>query len=140
MRARLVGAFDRFCDVGSMGDREVAQLLHDLGVDIAVDLKGHTEGARPGILAYRPAPIQVAYLGYPGPLGLDFIDDVVADRIVLPFDQQRFYRERIVHLPIAIKSMIGHGRLQRARPRVAKWGCLRTPWCSAAHRLRGPFP
>jgi predicted O-linked N-acetylglucosamine transferase (SPINDLY family) len=114
MRARLVGAFDRFCDVGSMGDREVAQLLHDLGVDIAVDLKGHTEGARPGILAYRPAPIQVAYLGYPGPLGLDFIDYVVADRIVLPFDQQRFYRERIVHLPDSYQVN------DRARPIAAR--------------------
>ena len=114
MRARLVGAIDRFCDVGSMGDREVAQLLHDLGVDIAVDLKGHTEGARPGILAYRPAPIQVAYLGYPGPLGLDFIDYVVADRIVLPFDQQRFYRERIVHLPDSYQVN------DRARPIAAR--------------------
>ncbi len=99
MRSRLAGAFDRFYDVASTGDREVAQLLQGLGVDIAVDLKGHTEGARPGILAYRPAPIQVAYLGYPGPLGLDFIDYIIADRIVLPFEQQPFYRERIVHLP-----------------------------------------
>jgi len=99
MRARLAAAFDRFHDVTATSDRAVAQLLQELGVDIAVDLKGHTQGARPGILAYRPAPIQVAYLGYPGPLGLDFIDYVIADRIVLPFAEQAFYRERIVHLP-----------------------------------------
>jgi protein O-GlcNAc transferase len=99
MRARLAAAFDRFHDVAVMGDRAVAELLLELGVDIAVDLKGHTEGARLGILAYRPAPIQVAYLGYPGPSGLDSIDYVIADRIVLPFEEQAFYRERIVHLP-----------------------------------------
>jgi protein O-GlcNAc transferase len=99
MRARLAAAFDRFLDVTTMGDRAVAQLMQEIGVDIAVDLKGHTQSARPGILAYRPAPIQVAYLGYPGPLGLDFIDYVIADRIVLPFAEQEYYRERIVHLP-----------------------------------------
>jgi protein O-GlcNAc transferase len=99
MRARLVHSFDRFHDVSSSGDREVAQLLRELGVDIAVDLKGHTEGGRPGILAYRPAPIQATYLGYPGPLELDFIDYAIADRVVLPFDQQPFYGEKIVHLP-----------------------------------------
>jgi protein O-GlcNAc transferase len=99
MRARLAAAFDRFHDVAVMGDRAIAELLLELGVNIAVDLKGHTEGARLGILAYRPAPIQVAYLGYPGPSGLDSIDYVIADRIVLPFEEQAFYRERIVHLP-----------------------------------------
>lgn len=114
MRARLAAAFDRFHDVAVMGDRAVAQLLLDLGVDIAVDLKGHTEGARPGILAYRPAPIQVAYLGYPGPLGLDFIDYVIADPNVLPLDQQQFYRERIVHLPDSYQVN------DRARPIAAR--------------------
>jgi len=114
MRARLATAFDRFHDVAVMGDRAVAQLLLELGVDIAVDLKGHTEGGRPGILAYRPAPTQVAYLGYPGPLGLDFIDYVIADRIVLPFDEQAFYRERIVHLPDSYQVN------DRARPIAAR--------------------
>src|SRR5262249_47042929 len=99
MRARLVRSFDAFIDVAGQGDREAAGLLHERGIDIAVDLKGHTEGARPGILAYRPAPIQATYLGYPGPLGLDCIDYVIADRIVLPFDVQPFYAEKIVHLP-----------------------------------------
>src|SRR6202035_4390970 len=66
---------------------------------IAVDLKGYTTDSRPGILAHRPAPIQVNYLGYPGTMGVEFIDYVIADKIVLPFDQQRFYREKIVHLP-----------------------------------------
>jgi protein O-GlcNAc transferase len=77
----------------------VAQILFDLGIDIAVDLKGHTEQARPAILAYRPAPIQVSYLGYTATMGVDFIDYILADHVVLPFDQQDHYSEKIVHLP-----------------------------------------
>lgn len=99
MRARLVRAFDRFHDVRSMSDRDVVELLKSLEIDILVDLKGYTAGCRPGILARRPAPIQVSYLGYPGTMGAEFIDYVIADPIVLPFDQQPFYSEKIVHLP-----------------------------------------
>src|SRR6516164_1450713 len=98
-RRRLVEAFDQFHDVAQRSDREVAQLLLDLDVDIAVDLKGHTQHGRPAILACRPAPVQVSYLGYPATMGVDFIDYVLADRIVLPFDQQQSYSEMIVHLP-----------------------------------------
>ena len=99
MRARLVRAFDQFHDVRSKADLEVAQLMSGLGIDIAVDLKGHTRHARPGILAHRPAPVQASYLGYPGTTGAGFIDYVIADKTVLPFDQQPFYTEMIVHLP-----------------------------------------
>jgi protein O-GlcNAc transferase len=99
IRARLVKAFDHFHDVMLHSDREVAQILFDLGVDIAVDLKGHTEQARPAILAYRPAPIQVSYLGYTATMGVDYIDYILADHVVLPFDQQDHYSEKIVHLP-----------------------------------------
>jgi predicted O-linked N-acetylglucosamine transferase (SPINDLY family) len=98
-RRRLAAAFDQFHDVAQRSDREVAELLLDLGVDIAVDLKGHTQHGRPAILACRPAPVQVSYLGYPATMGVDFIDYVLADRIVLPFDQQPSYSEMIVHLP-----------------------------------------
>jgi len=115
MRARLVRSFDRFHDVAASGDRDVARLLQDLEVDIAIDMKGHTEGSRPGILAYRPAPIQVSFLGYPGTMGADFIDYVIADKIVLPFDQQPFYTEKIVHLPESYQ--VNDGKRQIA-PRV----------------------
>jgi protein O-GlcNAc transferase len=98
-RARVVKAFDSFHDVRSMSDDEAAALVRGLGVDIAVDLNGHTEGARLGILARRPAPVAVQYLGYLGTMGADFIDYVIADAIVLPHDQQCFYTEKIVQLP-----------------------------------------
>jgi predicted O-linked N-acetylglucosamine transferase (SPINDLY family) len=99
MRSRLVAAFDRFIDVRMQSDHDVARLIKDLQVDIAVDLNGHTQYGRLGILAFRPAPIQVTYLGFPGTTGTDFIDYIIADAIVLPFDQQPHYTEHIVHLP-----------------------------------------
>lgn len=99
MRARLRAAFDHFEDVRGKSDAEVAAMLKARGTDIAIDLNGHTAGARTGIFAFRPAPVQVNYLVYPGTIGADFIDYVLADRIVLPVDQQPFFREKIVHLP-----------------------------------------
>ena len=98
-RSRLVKAFDQFHDVRVRSDRDIAGLIRDLEVDIAVDLTGHTGNSRPRILAYRPAPVQVSYLGYPGTLGADFIDYVLADKHVVPLDQQQFFDERIIHLP-----------------------------------------
>lgn len=99
MRARLMAGFDRFVDVTGKGDLDVARLIRDLEIDILVDLKGHTRGGRPEIMAYRPAPVQVSYLGYPGTMGVDFFDYVIADAIALPHDEQQFYNEKIVHLP-----------------------------------------
>jgi protein O-GlcNAc transferase len=98
-RNRVVRACDRFIDVGSMSDDAIARLLHNEQIDIVVDLMGYSRGSRPGILARRPAPIQVSYLGYPGTMGAPFIDYIVGDRIVTPFEHQAFYTENIVHLP-----------------------------------------
>jgi protein O-GlcNAc transferase len=99
MRARLQRAFDRFVDVRSMSDAAVAQRLRELEIDIAVDLKGFTENCRTGILAYRAAPVQVSYLGYPGTLGAPYIDYIVADREVIPPADQVHYSEQVVYLP-----------------------------------------
>jgi protein O-GlcNAc transferase len=99
LRSRLIKGFDRFYDVTTRTDEEAAALVRELNTHIAVDLKGYTTDARIGILAQRAAPIQASYLGFPGTTGADFIDYIIADRIVLPFDQQEFYCEKIVHLP-----------------------------------------
>jgi len=99
MRRRLINGFDEFHDVRSVSDREVAQLLNRMQVDIIVDLTGYTEHCRPEILSYRPAPIAVLFLGYPGTMGATFMDYVIADKVVAPFDQQPFFTEQIVHLP-----------------------------------------
>jgi predicted O-linked N-acetylglucosamine transferase (SPINDLY family) len=99
MHRRLAEAFDQFHSVRSESNLAVARLMHRLEIDVAVDLLGCTRDGRPGILGHRPAPIQVNYLGYPGTIGATFIDYIIADPVVLPFDQQPFYTEKIVHLP-----------------------------------------
>ena len=99
LRARLKKAFDHFEDVRGKSDAEVARMLREGEIDIAVDLNGHTGEGRPGIFAWRPAPVQVNYLVYPGTTGADFMDVILADRIALPADQQVNMREKIVHLP-----------------------------------------
>jgi protein O-GlcNAc transferase len=99
MRQRLMRAFDRFVDVQSRGDEETARLLHEMEVDVAIDLKGYTTGARPEILSYRPAPVQVSYLGFPGTMAAPFIDYIVADRWVLPAEDRLHYTEQVVYLP-----------------------------------------
>ena len=99
MRKRVSAAFDRLDDVRTLGDREIAQRARNLGIDIAVDLKGYTRDARPGIFAHRCAPIQVNYLGFPGTMGTNHIDYLIADKIVVPHDRQSDYAEKIVYLP-----------------------------------------
>ena len=99
MRTRLEAAFDRFIDIRPKSDREVAAMMRALEVDIAVDLKGFTADARTGIFALRAAPIQVNYLGYPGTMGADYIDYILADRWVIPEADQQHYAEKIVYLP-----------------------------------------
>ncbi|MGQ0653375.1 MAG: O-linked N-acetylglucosamine transferase, SPINDLY family protein [Betaproteobacteria bacterium] len=99
MRRRLERAFDRFVDVRGRSDEQVARLLAELEVDIAVDLKGYTTGGRPGILASRPAPVQVSYMGFPATMGVDFIDYLIADRCVIPPQERACYAEKIVYMP-----------------------------------------
>lgn len=122
LRARIVKACDRFHDVGSDADRNAAELLHRAEVDIAIDLMGHTEHSRPGLLAHRPAPIQVSYLGFPGTTGMDFIDYILADPLVLPFDQQAFFTEKIVHLPDSYQPTDSRREVSANVPRRSEIG------------------
>ena len=91
--------FDRFLDLRTCGDREIAQRLSDDEIDIAVDLTGYTSAGRPGILAHRPAPVQVSYLGYLGTMGTQYIDYLIADDFVIPPEQRVHYCEKVVYLP-----------------------------------------
>jgi protein O-GlcNAc transferase len=98
-RARLLAAFDRFVDVRDQSDEDIARLLRTLQIDIAVDLMGYTKGARTAILADRPAPLQVNYLGYPGTMGADFIDYLISDPTLIPSTHRNNYLEKIAYLP-----------------------------------------
>ena len=98
MRARLGAAFDRFVDIRALSHHDAARSIAADKVDILIDLKGYTHHARPAISAWRPAPVQVSYLGFPATMGADFIDYIVVDPFVVPASQQPFFPERLVHL------------------------------------------
>src|SRR5690606_30700141 len=91
--------FDRFVDIGEMSFSEAAQRIHEDGVDILVDLAGHTRGTRLEIFALRPVPIQVHYLGYSATIGARFLDYLITDHQQVPPAQRRFFTENLVYLP-----------------------------------------
>jgi predicted O-linked N-acetylglucosamine transferase (SPINDLY family) len=122
MRARLNKAFDRIVDVRDQTDRDVAALMDELEIDIAVDLKGYTADNRAGIFAHRGAPVQVAYLGFPGTMGAPFIDYVIADRQVVPDRFARHYSEKVVRLPDSYQVNDRRRRIAAVTPSRAEAG------------------
>ncbi len=99
MHLRLRKAFDHFHDVRELGDLALAQKARDLGIDIAVDLAGHTLDSRMGVFAHRAAPVQINYLGYPGTSGHPQMDYILADPVLIPPALTGQYSEKVVHLP-----------------------------------------
>ena len=99
MFKRSLKAFHHFYDVNSKTDKEIAQLSRDLNIDIAIDLMGFTEKNRFGIFVEKCAPIQVNYLGYPGTSGSECINYIIADKTLIPKENQKDYSEKIVYLP-----------------------------------------
>ncbi len=99
MRARLEAGVDAFHDLSSLTDGEAADLIHRSGVHVLVDLKGFTQGVRPGILLRRPAPVLVHWLGYPGTLG-GLVDAIIGDAVVTPPGCEGLYDEAVVRLPV----------------------------------------
>ena len=95
---RMRAAFDRWVDIRRLSREATDRALFDLDIDIAVDAKGYTPGYRPGLLARRPAPVQVNYLGYAGTMGADWMDYIIADRIVAPAENAHHFQERLVWL------------------------------------------
>jgi protein O-GlcNAc transferase len=99
MHRRIIKACDRFFDIGHIGSREAATLIHKAEIDILVDLNGHTMGSRLAILKYRPAPVIATYLGYAGTTGAPFVDYIIGDPYVTPFELAPAMTEKIVQLP-----------------------------------------
>jgi protein O-GlcNAc transferase len=126
MRTRVAAAVERFVDVRGKSASEAAALMRDLEIDIAVDLAGHTANARTDILAHRGAPIQVNYLGYPGSLGADYIDYIIADRIVIPAEHHPDYAEKVVYLPDAYQANDSKRPLPDRAPTRAEAGLPET--------------
>ncbi len=122
MRARLTRAFDRFADIGRLSYRDAADRMCQDRIDILIDLKGYTHGARPMIPALRPAPVQVSYLGYPATMGADFIDYILVDSFVAAESDQTVFSEKLVRLPLCYQA--NDRSLDAAAPPTSRrdWG------------------
>ncbi|MEI7447678.1 MAG: tetratricopeptide repeat protein, partial [Burkholderiales bacterium] len=99
MRRRLMAACEAFVDVSGMSERETAERIRADGVEILVDLKGYTMHARTAIMAMRPAPVQVAWLGFPGTMGAPFVDYAIVDPVVCPPSMAEGFSEALAWLP-----------------------------------------
>jgi len=126
MRRRLVAAFDRFVPAAARSSTQLAELLRALEIDIAVDLMGYTQGGRPEIFALRPAPVQVAYLGQPATTGAPWMDYLIADAMVIPPQQRRYYTEQVVYLPDCYQVCDDRRALPTAQPARADAGLPET--------------
>jgi protein O-GlcNAc transferase len=99
IRKKIAAATDRFVDVSDRSSAQVAQTINADGIDILVDLAGVTTHSRPDVFAFRSAPVQVSYLGFPGTLGADYIPYRITDRIASPVQQREYWTEKLVFLP-----------------------------------------
>ena len=104
IRKRVAASFDHFSDIRTLTHEQAARKIREDGIDILIDRQGYTTRHRMGILAFKPTPIQVNYLGYPGTMGADYLDYVIADPVVAPMGEQEFYVEKLVHMPHCYQS------------------------------------
>jgi len=95
---RVRAACEHFVDIRDTGNCAAAQRIRADGIDILIDLKGHTRDSRMDLMAYRPAPVQASYLGYPATTGAPFIDYFIGDRIVTPLEHAAHFTEHIAQL------------------------------------------
>ena len=103
LRQRLINTACSFIDIRGMSDAQAAQRIRSDGIDVLVDLQGHTRGHRMGVFARRPAPVQVAFLGFPGTSGAPFIDYLIGDPLVTPLELAPQYSEKLAHMPITFQ-------------------------------------
>ena len=98
-RKAVKKAVYKFRDIKKLSDQKVAELIVNDNIDILVDLKGHMRGSRLGIFAYKPAPVSASWIGFPATTGADFIDYIIADKIVIPEGHKKYYSEKVLYLP-----------------------------------------
>jgi predicted O-linked N-acetylglucosamine transferase (SPINDLY family) len=96
---RYRNAFDHYLDCKDKTSHEIARLMRAMEIDVAIDLSGYTAGSRLEVLSHRPCPAQATYLGFPGGLNLPYIDYLIADRVTVPEEMQKYYREKLLYLP-----------------------------------------
>lgn len=135
LRERMTRAFDQFIDARQMTAVQIAALLREREIDIVVDLAGYTADSRSEIFTWRPAPVQVNFLGYPGTMGLGCMDYILADRHVIPPEHWRFYDEQVVYLPDAYLPPASNLQIAETTPSRADCGLPPTGvvFCSFNH-------
>ncbi|GAB3733854.1 hypothetical protein GCM10028862_16540 [Luteimonas pelagia] len=107
-RDAAVAAADRFVDIGALSDRAAAEAIAADGIDVLVDLNGYTQHGRPGILAWRPAPVIASWIGYVGSLGEPRLADyVIADPVVAPPGTDADFSESIARMPRCFQPNAG---------------------------------
>ncbi|MDN3921592.1 hypothetical protein [Roseateles violae] len=119
-RRRMLAAADHVRHVGQISDLDAARLMREDGIDIAIDLKGFTRDTRMQILGYRPAPVQVGYLGFPGSSGADFLDYMIGDAIVTPLAHAPHFAEKIAQMPVCYQPNDRKRRLLPAPTRASQ--------------------
>ena len=121
LRRRMVSAAEHFVDLHGQGVTQMAAAIRARGIDILVDVKGATHGSVTQVMAYRPAPLQVNWLGFPGTSGADFIDYLIGDPVVTPLAHEAHFSERIAQMPLCYQPNDGRRALPQSEPRSA-WG------------------
>lgn len=135
LRQRFIDASDRFIDARQMNSRDIALLIRSQEIDIAVDLAGYTADSRSAVFAYRPAPVQVNYLGYAGTMGAEYMDYLLADQYVVPEQDRGNFSEKIVYLPDTYLPTDGSLQLSPRMPTREEYGLPATGFifCSFNH-------
>lgn len=119
MRQRIKAAAHQFVEVGQISDQAAAQRIRDDHIDVLIDLKGHTVNGRLGIFAYRPAPVQVTYLGFPGTSGATYMDYLIGDAVVSPISEAAHYTEKLALMPQCYQPNDRQRPLPQAQSRAA---------------------
>jgi protein O-GlcNAc transferase len=125
VRRRLESAFEHFVDVKDKNEAEIANLIRNREIDIAVDLMGYAHNWT-GILARRAAPIQINFLGYPGTMGADWIDYIIADASIIPEHHFPYYAEHVVWLPDTYQANDNKNPVSERKPTRAECGLPET--------------
>ncbi|MDD5586912.1 MAG: tetratricopeptide repeat protein [Alphaproteobacteria bacterium] len=119
MRARLKEQAGHFIELNKLSAEKAARRIREDEIDVLIDLKGHTRGSRLEILAFRPSPVQVHWLGYPGTLGAEFIDYFAGDAVTIPEGHEKYFTERVIRLPRCYQINDRQRTIAAAKPRGA---------------------
>jgi protein O-GlcNAc transferase len=114
---RVKKSFDFFIEASHLTDFQIGEKSRQLNIDIAIDLGGYTQNSRTKIFSYRAAPIQINFLGYPGTMGADYMDYIIADKQTIPKQNFKFYSEKVIWMP---NSFITYDSRRKPSTRIIK--------------------